>query len=85
MEEAKGGRVCASCIFHHPEREKKPCSVFGRCVSKGNCAAYSRAIFDQDKLERGFASAEASKGLCGRPLQSFAPHPYISLEEAPHN
>lgn len=53
MEEAKGGRVCESCIFHHPEREKKPCSVFGRCVSTGDCAAYSRAICDQDKPVEG--------------------------------
>lgn len=34
-----GGRSCASCLFHHPER-KKPCSVFGRCVTHDNCCAY---------------------------------------------
>ena len=27
----------------------------------------------------GFASAEATKGLCDRPLETFAPHPYIRL------
>ena len=30
--------------------------------------------------QKDFASAEASKGLCGRPLQSFALHPYKSIE-----
>ena len=30
--------------------------------------------------QKDFASAEASRGLCGRPLHSFAPHPYICLE-----
>lgn len=34
-----GGRSCTSCLFHHPER-KKPCSVFGRCVTHDNCCAY---------------------------------------------
>lgn len=48
-EEGKGGRACDSCMLHHPEREKKPCSVFGRCVSTGDCAAYIRAICIHDK------------------------------------
>ena len=30
--------------------------------------------------QKDFASAEASRGLCGRPLHSFAPHPYNRLE-----
>ena len=29
--------------------------------------------------QKDFASAEASRGLCGRPLHSFAPHPYNRL------
>ena len=31
-------------------------------------------------IQEDFASVEASKGLCGRPLQSFALHPCIRLE-----
>ena len=33
-----------------------------------------------DIWQKDFASAEASRGLCGRPLHSFAPHPYNRLE-----
>ncbi len=35
-----GARSCASCTFHHPEKPRKPCSVFGRCVTHDNCCAY---------------------------------------------
>ena len=44
-----GTRVCSTCLFYHPERPKKLCSVFGCCVSRGNCAAY---IEDKEKKER---------------------------------
>lgn len=46
MEQIK--RSCSVCTFHHPERAKKPCSVFGRCVNTGGCSAY---IHDKTKEE----------------------------------
>jgi hypothetical protein len=35
-----GARGCDTCLFHHPEKPRKPCSVFGRCVTHDNCCAY---------------------------------------------
>lgn len=40
-DQSKGeGRACDTCLLYHPERTRKPCSVFVRCVSSGSCAAY---------------------------------------------
>lgn len=35
-----GARSCATCLLHHPERPKRPCSCFVQCVATDNCAAY---------------------------------------------
>lgn len=36
-----GQRECRYCTFCHPERPKKPCSVFGQLENKdGDCSAY---------------------------------------------
>ena len=48
MAENTPPRSCASCLLHHPERVRKPCSCFTRCVTGGNCAAY---IEDKRKTE----------------------------------
>lgn len=34
------GRVCATCVLHHPERPHKPCSLFGKCLDTEDCAGY---------------------------------------------
>lgn len=52
MEEGKGGteavrevphgqRECENCVFCHPEREKRPCSVFRELQNRDkDCSAY---------------------------------------------
>lgn len=44
-----GQRECRHCTFHHPEREKKPCSALGQCWNKEkDCSLY---IDDPDTWE----------------------------------
>ena len=36
-----GERECANCAYYHPERPKRPCSVFGALENKEkDCSIY---------------------------------------------
>ena len=36
-----GERECKNCTYYHPEREKRPCSVFGALENKDkDCSIY---------------------------------------------
>ena len=36
-----GQRLCENCVFYHPERPKRPCSVFKQLQNQEkDCSAY---------------------------------------------